>query len=263
MIGELFDPQAELDIGHYYRPHWSQAGAVVFATFRTKDSIPRGVLLRWHREKREWLERQGIRCNGDIEFAVSQLSIEDADAFRKHFNRQRETLLDECRGRCLLGRRDLAEIVAESLLHFDGERYHLGDFIVMPNHVESVAGYYEGASRAHVYNNVAWTLTTSAHEFGRDTQRAVSLAAEAVEQMAREIIGTRWESPSIAMVTTQEKPIYSPHIHRQRVFKWSGGPVMPSVDGARQGRGARLSRNCQASPKSRRVYRLRGFRLNP
>jgi putative transposase len=29
----------------------------------------------------------------------------------------------------------LAAIVADSLQHFDGERYHLGDFVVMPNHV--------------------------------------------------------------------------------------------------------------------------------
>ncbi len=29
----------------------------------------------------------------------------------------------------------MAEIVADSLRHFDGARYHLGDFIVMPNHV--------------------------------------------------------------------------------------------------------------------------------
>lgn len=37
-------------------------------------------------------------------------------------------------------------IVAESLLHFDGERYRIGDFIVMPNHVH-LLGVFESADR--------------------------------------------------------------------------------------------------------------------
>ena len=35
----------------------------------------------------------------------------------------------------MLRRPDLAEEVVKSLRHFDGERYLLGDFVVMPNHV--------------------------------------------------------------------------------------------------------------------------------
>src|SRR5262249_11571853 len=55
--------------------------------------------------------------------------------FQKTFNRCREAFLDTCHGRCLLKRPELAQIVAESLLHFDGQRYRMGDFVVMPNHV--------------------------------------------------------------------------------------------------------------------------------
>jgi type I restriction enzyme R subunit len=33
----------------------------------------------------------------------------------------------------------LAGIVADALLHFDGQRYRMGDFIVMPNHVHLLA----------------------------------------------------------------------------------------------------------------------------
>jgi type I restriction enzyme R subunit len=35
----------------------------------------------------------------------------------------------------VLRRAELAKIVADSLLHFDGQRYHVSDFVVMPNHV--------------------------------------------------------------------------------------------------------------------------------
>ena len=134
MIGELFDAEAELAIDYHYRPHWSQAGAIVFVTFRAKDSLPREVLHRWHREKVEWLARKGIRYVGDLDPALAQLSTDDANTFRKHFNRQREVCLDECHGECLLRQPRCSKIVADSLLHFDRDRYRMGDFVVMPNH---------------------------------------------------------------------------------------------------------------------------------
>jgi len=67
MLGECFDPKGELLISAHCRPHWSQAGAVVFVTFRLHDSIPREVLIRWDREKQEWLRQQsGSRCQRPI-----------------------------------------------------------------------------------------------------------------------------------------------------------------------------------------------------
>jgi len=39
----------------------------------------------------------------------------------------------------VLRRPELAKIVADSLLHFDGDRYRMGDFVVMPNHVHLMA----------------------------------------------------------------------------------------------------------------------------
>jgi type I restriction enzyme R subunit len=43
--------------------------------------------------------------------------------------------LDRGHGECVLKRPELAGVVARSLRHFDAQRYHLGDFVVMPNHV--------------------------------------------------------------------------------------------------------------------------------
>ncbi|MEJ7590531.1 MAG: hypothetical protein WKF77_03225 [Planctomycetaceae bacterium] len=56
-----------------------------------------------------------------------------------HFNRCRETKLDECPGACVLKRPELAKIVADSLQHFDCNLYRMGDFVVMPNHVHLLA----------------------------------------------------------------------------------------------------------------------------
>ncbi len=37
----------------------------------------------------------------------------------------------------------LAQIVAASLRHFDGDRYELTDFVVMPNHVHVLAAFLD------------------------------------------------------------------------------------------------------------------------
>ena len=113
MIGELFDPHAELSIDEHYRPHWSQVGALVFVTLRTRDSIPKTVLQRWHQQKIEWLSNKGVLYEGDFQAALNELSEEDAAQFRRTFQRQKETYLDGCHGRCLLRDPALSTIVAE------------------------------------------------------------------------------------------------------------------------------------------------------
>lgn len=141
MLGECFDPKCDFHIYEHCRPHWSQAGAVVFITFRTQDSIPREVIQRWDREKQEWLRRRGWDTQNHWSLIVEQLYEEDRLDFHRTFNRCREEFLDACQGECLLRKPELSKIVADSLLHFDGERYRMGDFVVMPNHVHLLAAF--------------------------------------------------------------------------------------------------------------------------
>ncbi|MDA1053214.1 MAG: hypothetical protein O3C40_22410 [Planctomycetota bacterium] len=140
MIGELFDPKAELLIAETCRPHWAQAGAIVFVTFRTADSIPNEVLERWERQKQDWLQRRGYP---DLHWSetLSTMNPKDQKDFNIEFNRLREDFLDTNHGRCLLKRPVCSEIVANSLLHFDGVRYRMGDFVVMPNHVHLLCSF--------------------------------------------------------------------------------------------------------------------------
>ena len=139
MLGEIFDPQAETLIYEHCRPHWSQAGAVVFITFRTHDSIPSEVIDRWDRDKLDWLARHGYDTRRHWSDVLPMLSERERTEFEKHFRRCREDFLDTCHGECVLKRPELARIVADSLLHFDAQRYRMGDFIVMPNHVHLLA----------------------------------------------------------------------------------------------------------------------------
>lgn len=166
MLGELFDPKAELLIQERLRPHWAQSGAVVFVTFRTADSIPKEVVVRWDREKRDWIERalkrRGVPvkpiCGNDTSSHVDYtreksneestltrlrllLNEEERREFDSHFNHCREVTLDECMGACVLKQPEISQIVSDSLLHFDGTRYRMGDFVIMPNHVHLLAAF--------------------------------------------------------------------------------------------------------------------------
>lgn len=139
MLGECFDPTVDIDISQHIRPHWAQAGAVVFITFRLADSIPKKVLHRWEREKLEWLRGRGHPWTNGWKAAVQLLSDRERIAFHRRFDRIREAFLDTCHGRCLLRDPKIRRIVVEALEHFDRQRYRLGDFVIMPNHVHLLA----------------------------------------------------------------------------------------------------------------------------
>ena len=141
-LGDLFDASAKLVVKERLRPHWSQAGAIVFVTFRTKDSIPKIVMEQWDREKNDWLFQKGLLSSGEYWANVlPNLSPTVKSEFKKEFHRQKELFLDDCHGMCVLRRPELARIVADSLMYFDGERYRMGDFVVMPNHVHLLAAF--------------------------------------------------------------------------------------------------------------------------
>ena len=141
MLGEVFDPRAEFCIEDRLHPHWAQAGAIVFITMRTRDSIPKSVLERWEREKQDWLLRRGHPCEVHWTKLVPDLPDAERHAFARTFNRCREEFLDGCHGSCPLRDSDLSKIVADSLLHFDEQRYRMGDFVIMPNHAHLLVAF--------------------------------------------------------------------------------------------------------------------------
>lgn len=137
----FFDPTAALDVSRRNLPHWEQQDAYYFLTWRTADSIPAAVLEQWQRDRCEWLLQHGI----DPELEDWQLELENLpegehqEFYRKFTGRWHE-MLDACHGECVLRRPDLRGLVAQSLHSFDGQRYVLEAFVVMPNHVHALAG---------------------------------------------------------------------------------------------------------------------------
>jgi len=137
---QLFDPSAELRITHGNLPHWYQPGATYFVTFRIDDSVPAELGRQWHLRRRDWFARFGLDPNRSLRILLSELPESVQNEYHATFTREFMEYLDRGMGACVLRRQELATIVSQSLHHFDGDRYHMGDFVVMPNHVHLIVG---------------------------------------------------------------------------------------------------------------------------
>ena len=140
---DLFDPEADVDISERQLPHLFQPGVITFVTFRTADSIPQSVLQLWLEELRDWLRLRGVMLPPKAALPnVESLPAKLQGPYRqKRFHKWNEHL-DACHGECHLRKRELAEIVLNSLRHFGAERYELDSCIVMPNHVHLLAAFH-------------------------------------------------------------------------------------------------------------------------
>jgi putative transposase len=97
-----------------YLPHFDSAEAIQFVTFRLADSLPRAVA-------------EALASQSDGLAATDQK-------------------LDDGLGACWLKKPEIADVVENALLHFDGERYRALSWCVMPNHVHVVIDVLDGNS---------------------------------------------------------------------------------------------------------------------
>jgi REP element-mobilizing transposase RayT len=149
----FFDPEAPLVIRRGKLPHWRQEGTIYFVTFRLADSLPQAKLEWLRREKEIWL-----RLNPEPRTDSQQ------HQYRERFTQTVDRWLDAGYGRCILARHDCKAIMEASLMRFDGVRYKLGEFVVMPNHVHAIVVPIDGYQLAWILHS--WKSFT-AHEFNR------------------------------------------------------------------------------------------------
>jgi putative transposase len=123
----FFNPYAEIQHTENLLPHWQQASAVYFITFRLADAIPAKLRNQWREEREIWLQLHPQPWTPAVE-----------QEYHKRFSSTIERWLDAGYGSCILRRPDCANIVDETLRHFDGERLHLISSVVMPNHVHAL-----------------------------------------------------------------------------------------------------------------------------
>jgi putative transposase len=105
-----------------YLPHWDHPGMIQSLNFRLADSLPAAVVAQWEAEVRACRAK-----NGEVEL-----------------RRRIEEYLDAGHGHCWLKDPRVAELVEHALMHFDGSRYRLLAWCVMPNHVHALIETCEG-----------------------------------------------------------------------------------------------------------------------
>lgn len=120
----FYDPKARKEVYHRHLPHWSQPGRTYFVTFRLADSIPPARAAELRLERDAW-------CKAHPEPGTPA----EWEQYHTLFSVRIEQWLDQCSGACLLGDSSCAQIVADALSTFDGQRYHLDEWVIMPNHV--------------------------------------------------------------------------------------------------------------------------------
>jgi type I restriction enzyme R subunit len=102
--------------------------------------MPEKVLKGWYAERDDWLRRHAL-AGPNWRAKLANAEPELQDEFHRRFSSRWENHLDSCHGDCVLRRPELAAIVGKSLQHFNGDRYVLTDFVVMPNHVHLLAAF--------------------------------------------------------------------------------------------------------------------------
>jgi REP element-mobilizing transposase RayT len=99
-----------------YLPHFDAGEVFQSITFRLHDSMPQNVIERW---------KQELAC--------------DNEDFEDELRYRMEAYLDRGMGACYLIDPRVGNLVQSALLHFDGERYRLSAWVIMPNHVHLLA----------------------------------------------------------------------------------------------------------------------------
>jgi len=129
-----------------YIPHWEVPGSNYSITFRLNDSLPRHVIERLKRERviAEHALTNGTRVLTAIERMILAEQIEQ----------QLDRELDRHHGAAHMRDPRIADVVAETLCFFDGVRYRLDTWSVMPNHVHVIAQPFE-----------SWTLDNILHSW--------------------------------------------------------------------------------------------------
>ena len=124
-----------------YLPHFDAARVFQGITFRLADCLPRNVIDRW---REEILLNRRLRTDR---------------ARHEELQRRIARYEDAGRGECHLRRPEIARLVRDALLGFDGERYELLAWCVMPNHVHVLIKQKQGFPLAELVKS--WKVFTA------------------------------------------------------------------------------------------------------
>jgi REP-associated tyrosine transposase len=133
---------------HGYLPHCDQAGTIQVITYRLADSLSQEYVNKMRLELR-------IKNNKQQE-NERRIKI--------------ESILDRSYGSCVLQNSACAKIITESWKYFDGSRYDLISYVVMPNHIHVLIKIYDGFELGKTVRSWKSFSSRKIHEYLHDTE---------------------------------------------------------------------------------------------
>ncbi len=121
-----------------YIPHFDGGEIPQFLTFRLFDSLPQKVVEKWREDAKDQGEEGKV-------------------IFRKNV----ENYLDKGFGECFLKDERVAEMAQNSLLFHHDKKYRLLSWVVMPNHIHTLATPFEKTELREITHSIK---SYTAHE---------------------------------------------------------------------------------------------------
>lgn len=125
-----------------YLPHFDGGVICQFVTLHLADALPQQVLTRRKAE----LEAERETDSGII------------------LQQRIEKYLDQGYGACHLKNPVIAELTQKSLLFFDGEKYKLIAWVIMPNHIHFLLKSLENHSLSEIIHSIKFFISQEANK---------------------------------------------------------------------------------------------------
>lgn len=170
----------DLPVRAYHRnlPHWRQAGATYFVTFRLADALPQAQVDYLQRLRTEW-ERTHPSPRTEADWTDYARQVTD---YAEHWS-------DQGHGACWFKEPKWAEELRTRLLHFQNQQYFLSCLVVMPNHCHLVMRPFDGVELEDIL------------------QAAKSMTSRAINK-DRGDTGTLWQQESYDRIVRDEEHLW-------------------------------------------------------
>jgi len=177
------------------------------------------------------MERERLNIVKTAEQLGRELSEDEQRRLNDLYSKKIESFLDAGHGACYLKKPEIAELVKNALQHFDGERYRLHAWCIMPNHVHVIVETQPGCALEKITHS--WKSFTSnkanellqrsgafwQHESYDHIIRTEKEYHSQVEYVWRNpdkagIMALRWrvENPELEAPSTMQNPVTIPEL---------------------------------------------------
>ncbi|MBQ6956924.1 MAG: transposase [Bacteroidales bacterium] len=155
-------------------PHWHQDGKYVFVTFRLGDSLPQVLLDEYRADKETWIKTH----------PKPWTPVQEKEYYDKYV-KVVDKWLDSNYGSCLLREESNRKIVENALHYYDGKKYDLLAFVVMPNHVHVLLQLFADENIVTIFRSIksfsAKLINKQEHTTGRVWQ------SESYDRLIRDV----------------------------------------------------------------------------